>query len=99
MIIVFSGLLFVVMLLLFGKVCAEILLDKLKYNLRTALLIILSIFGTAITGTLFFMSIDKYYKDSKAKMEFSLDEYNVSEKPTIIEKGDTIIIFFRKNDN
>lgn len=99
MIIAFLGLLFVVTLLLFGKVCAEILLDKLKYNLRTASLIILGVFGTAITGALFFMSIDNYYKNNKEKMEFSLDEYNVSEKPTIIEKGDTIIVFFRKNDN
>lgn len=91
-IIVFLGLLFVAMLLLFGKVCKDIIFDKLEYNLRTASLIILSILGIAITGALFLKSIDNCYQSSKEKMEFSLDEYNMSEKPAIIEKGDTVKI-------
>ena len=66
-------------------------------------MLVLCVFVISFDAVLFCADINKYCSErSKAKMEFSMDEYDMSKKTVAIEKGDTTktttIYFFEKKD-
>ena len=72
-------------------------------NTKAQLLFVLCVLAISIETTLFCESINKCCSESsKAKMEFSLDEYDMSKKTIVVEKGDTIktntIYFFEEKN-
>ena len=86
--VIISGLLFSVALFFTGIFCGATTLDDLKNNTK---------------AQLFCAGINKCCSESsKAKMEFSLDEYDMSKKTIVVEKGDTIktntIYFFEEKN-
>lgn len=94
---------FSVALFFTGIFCGTTIFDDLKNNTKAQLLFALCVLAISIETTLFCESINKCCSESsKAKMEFSLDEYDMGKKTVAIEKGDTTktttIYFFEKKD-
>jgi len=94
---------FSVALFFTGIFCGTIIFDDLKNNTKAQLLFVLCVLAISIETTLFCESINKCCSESsKAKMEFSLDEYDMSKKTIVVEKGDTIktntIYFFEEKN-
>lgn len=74
-----------------GIFCGTTIFDDLKNNTKAQLLFVLCVLAISIETTLFCDSINKCCSENgKAKMEFSLDEYDMSKKTIVVEKGDTI---------
>lgn len=94
---------FSVALFFTGIFCGTTIFDDLKNNTKAQLLFALCVLAISIETTLFCESINKCCSESsKAKMEFSLDEYDMSKKMIVVEKGDTIktntIYFFEEKN-
>lgn len=86
-----------------GIFCGTTIFDDLKNNTKAQLLFVLCVVAISIETTLFCESINNCHSESsKAKMEFSLDEYDMGKKMIVVEKEDTIkintIYFFEKKD-
>lgn len=101
--VIILGLLFSVALFFTGIFCGAITLDDLKNDTKAQLLFVLCVLATSAEATLFCATINKCCSESsKAKMEFSLDEYDMSKKTIVVEKGDTIktntIYFFEEKN-
>lgn len=94
---------FSVALFFTGIFCGTTIFDDLKNNTKELLLYVLCVLAMIVETTLFCESINKCCSESsKAKMEFSLDEYDMSKKTIVVEKGDTIktntIYFFEEKN-
>lgn len=101
--VIISGLLFSFALFFTGLFCRETTPDELKNDTKVQLLLVLCVLTISVNATLLCMNINKCCSESsKAKMEFSLDEYDMSKKTIVVEKGDTIktntIYFFEKKE-
>lgn len=94
---------FSVALFFTGIFCGTIIFDDLKNNTKAQLLFVLCVLAISVETTLFYAGINNCRSESsKAKMEFSLDEYDMSKKTIVVEKGDTIktntIYFFEEKN-
>lgn len=101
--VIISGLSFSAALFFTGIFCGAITLDDLKNDTKAQLLFVFCVFTISVNATLLCMNINKCcFENSKAKMEFSLDEYDMNKKTIVVEKGDTIktntIYFFEKKE-
>lgn len=96
---------FSVALFFTGIFCGTTIFDDLKNNTKAQLLFVLCVLAISIETTLFCDSINKCCSESsKAKMEFSLDEYDINKKTIVVEgnnstKTDTVYFFARKSNN
>ena len=103
--VIISGLLFSVALFFTGLFCRETTPDELKNDTKVQLLLVFCVLTISVNATLLCMNINKCCSESsKAKMEFSLDEYDMSKKTIVVEgndstKTDTVYFFVRKSNN
>ena len=101
--VIISGLFFSVALFFTGLFCGETAPDEWKNDAKVFLLLVFCVPTISVSATLLCMNINKCrFENSKAKMEFSLDEYDMNKKTIVVEKGDTIktntIYFFEKKE-
>lgn len=89
-VIIISGVFFSVLLFFMGIFCGVTTLDDLKNDTRAQLLFVLGLLAISVEASIFCTNVIKYCSESsRAKMEFSMDEYSMGKKTIVVEKGDT----------